>query len=347
MLEIIIIFFCLVLNGVLACAEIAFVSVSKPALRVLVKQGNNKAKRLLQFREKPERILSVIQVGITFLAFLAAAFGGSGATKNIAPHISSAFHVNMTIAIVISNLLIVIPLTYLNVVFSELVPKVLALRRTMYFALATVRWLDFIQKIISPVITVLEWSTRKAADLFFRIVKIQKKGEEGEGEVVEIGGLTSSSKQYIFNIVSLEQKTLKQIVIPWENAVIAYDNQSEEDVENIAISSGHTRLPVLRDEKVIGILHTKEFFAFQKTKKDMQQTWTVLIRPALKFKEDTFLLTAFRKMQMEQSHMAIVYENETKIGFITLEDILEQVVGEIYDEDDDREVMRFLRSQRK
>ncbi len=346
MLEIIIIFICLSLNGILACAETAFVAVNKAALRQKAKKGNVKAQMLLRFRENPERTLAVLQVGITFLAFLGAAFGGSGAAEYIAPKLKNALHIHQTLAVIIANLLIVVPLTYLNVVFAELVPKTLALKRSMFFSLATVKSLNWAQKIFNPLITFLESSIKKTLNLL-KIFTIEKRESDEEGQIFEIGGLEPSSKQFIFNISDLEQKTLKDVLIPWDSVVSITETASEKKLEELAISSGHTRIPVVSDGEIRGILHTKEFFVFQKAKEEKGETWTILIRPALQYQANDMLLTAFREMQEKQTHMAIIYEGVTIAGITTLEDIIEQVVGEIYDEDDDRDVIRFLRSQKK
>ncbi len=153
MFEFIVIIICLLINAVLAGSETAFIAVSKPTLRVLVRQGHEKAKLLLQLRENPERTLSIIQIGITFVGAFAAAIGGAGAEENISPLLSQHFGIGDTLAEVLAIFLIVIPLTYASVVLGELVPKTLALRRSMSIAFLTVPWLNLTSRFIDPIVS--------------------------------------------------------------------------------------------------------------------------------------------------------------------------------------------------
>jgi putative hemolysin len=159
MIETSIIILCLLVNALLAGAEMAFVAVSKPGLRELVRQGNKKAELLLRLREHPERTLSVIQICITMVAALAGVVSGFVAEEGLSPIIESWFgftentsDTSDTMAIAI----VVLPLTYFTVVVGELVPKTLALKHTLGFALRAAPWLSFSDKILGPLVTILE-----------------------------------------------------------------------------------------------------------------------------------------------------------------------------------------------
>src|SRR5215216_6513486 len=166
MIETGIIVVCLLINALLAGAEMAFVAVSKPGLRELVRQGHTKAELLLRLREQPGRTLSVIQIGITMVAALAGAVGGAGAEEVLSPSIETWLGVTENTADTIAIGIVVLPLTYLTVVVGELVPKTLALKHALRFALRIGPWLSLSDTVLGPLVTVLEWSTKQLLKVF-------------------------------------------------------------------------------------------------------------------------------------------------------------------------------------
>ncbi|PJD98332.1 MAG: hypothetical protein CK425_01230 [Parachlamydia sp.] len=340
MFEIFIILACLIINALLAGSETAFIAVSKPTLRELVKQGDLKAKQLLLLRENPERTLSIIQVGITFVSAFAAAIGGAGAEEMISPWLMSTFQLNELIAEILSLIIVVIPLTYISVVIGELVPKTLALRRPLFVASVAAPWLQKISVLISPIITLFEWSTKKILDSFPQKHVISEEHTQ-ESPSVELNVLSAPNRQYVFNILKIEKTIVKEILVNWLEVVYVEENQTQEQIEKTIISSVHTRLPVVRNCGVIGILNAKEFLAFQKTD---QTHWQSLLRPAYNIDVNTPILSALRLMQENRIHMAIVYSGKNKVGIVTLEDIFEEIVGDIYDEEHDG--MRIPRARK-
>lgn len=336
MFECIAIVLCLVINALLACSETAFIAVSKPALRELVKSGNHKAAQLLELRENPERTLSVIQVGITFVGAFAAALGGAGAEEIISPWIIRTFGFNESIAEILALTSIVVPLTYISVIFGELVPKTLALRRPLSLATSAAGSLKTISNLISPIVTLLEVSTKAVLNLF-----PQKHVSSEEPANIELELLSEPNRQYVLNIMMIQKTTVNEIFVPWIDVVSIQNDHTRELVELAIISSGHTRLPVVKGDEVIGILNAKEFLAFLKTE---QLNWQSIIRPAYGLDVHTPILSALRLMQDKRIHMVIVYHNNTKVGIVTMEAIFEEMVGDIYDEEDDGTLTRILSS---
>ncbi len=166
--EIVIIGICLVLNGLFSCFEMAFVTVTKAQLRQMAKKGTKAASRILQLRENPERTLSVIQVGITLVGMVSAAVGGAGAEEVFAPAIESAFGISENKAEAVAIALVVIPLTFLSVVLGELVPKSIALRDPRWVTVKGASWISLADKAFSPLVRVLEGSTKLIMMLFPR-----------------------------------------------------------------------------------------------------------------------------------------------------------------------------------
>jgi putative hemolysin len=189
---------------------------------------------------------------------------------------------------------------------------------------------------LDPFVTALEWSTRK----ILALGKVKSEvTEASHGETIELSGLSSQTRQYVINMVNIEHKRVCDVLVPWEQVVYVRHDQTMEEVESIILSSGHTRLPVMLNEAVIGIINTKEFIALRASG---QENWGTLIRPALRVQEADTLFRAFRAMQEIRSHLSIVYHDHQVIGIVTMEDILEEIIGEIYDEDDDSRLRRIL-----
>lgn len=339
MLEVAIIIICLTINGFLAGSETSFIALNRQTLRNLIKNGDEKAKLLLQLRETPERTLSVIQIGITFVGAFAAAIGGAGAEESISPWLIKNFGITDTLAEIIAIFFVVIPLTYASVVLGELVPKTLALRRPIYVARLTAPWLNFIDHYIGPIISIFEASTKKILDLF---PKRHTTSEEKEIPSIE-DMLTPLNKQYIMNMVKIERTAIREIFLEWKEVSFIDVKNSVQEVEITLLTSGHTRLPIVKNGQVIGILNSKEFFAFIKTGKS---EWVSLCRQTVSVQETTTILTALRLLQQEKAHMAIVYMGSIKTGIVTMEAIFEEIIGDIYDEDDDGAIRKILSMKR-
>lgn len=339
MLEITVIIICLMINAFLASSETSFIALNRQTLRTQIKNGDEKAKLLLHLRETPERTLSVIQIGITFVGAFAAAIGGAGAEESISPWIVKKFGISEALAEIFSILLIVIPFTYASVVLGELVPKTLALRRPMTIARLTAPWLNFIGQCIKPVISILEISTKKILDL---IPTQHTTSEEKETPSIE-DMVSPQNKQYILNLVKIERTLVKEMFLDWKEVAFINETNSLAQVETALVTSGHTRLPIVKNGEVTGILNSKEFFAFIKTGKS---DWISLRRKAVSVQETTTILTALIMLQQEKAHLAIVYKGPTKMGIVTMEAIFEEIIGDIYDEDDDGVIQKILSMKR-
>lgn len=336
-MEWIIVAVCLVLNALLAAAEMAFVTLTRSQVKELAKSGKSAAITLLSLRENPERTLSVIQVGITMVGALAAAVGGAEADNTIAPYLMQQFTLSSHMAKAISLALVVIPLTFVNVVFAELVPKTLALRNPIRIALFSARWLQLLDKIFLPLVDLLEWSTKKVLSVFFP--KSRQSPPAASADTVELDQLSSQARQYVLNLVGLEKKRVRDIALPWAQVDHVFITQTISEVEAVALRSGHTRLPVIADGQVFGIINTKELIALIKSGSDK---WIQIVRPMSRVQEYETLFKALRQMQEKRSHLSAVFAGTSLVGIVTMEDILEEVIGEIYDEDDDGALKRIL-----
>jgi putative hemolysin len=340
--EIFVVATCLLLNALFASYEMAFVTVTKAEVRKLAKTGNHDAQRILRLRENPERTLSVLQVGITVVGIISAAVGGAGAEESFSPFFERAFGVTENLAEAIAIIVVVLPLTYLNVVIGELVPKTLALRNPLKIAIMGAKTLTIADRILNPFVNVLEWSTKKILKIFFRRAS---QPVASTSETVEIAQLSAQTKQYVWNLVNTENKRIWDVLMPWERVDFVQASDPYEQVAAKIIASGHTRLPVVSDEKIVGVLHTKEFQALAATG---TTAWQSIVRTALSVSGGDPVLRVLRTMQEKRSHLAVVLSVDTKpMGIVTLEDIIEEVVGDIFDEDDDGRIRKVLGSNPK
>jgi putative hemolysin len=332
---------CLLINGLLSCFEMAFVSVPKPQLRKLQKDGVKAAGLILGLRANPERTLSVIQVGITLVGLISAAVGGAGAEEFIAPIFEKTYGLSENTAEILSIIAIVIPLTFLNVVLGELVPKTIALRSPSKVVVYGAKWIVWADRIFSPLVSLLERATKLV--LWF----LPKRGQEppvDPSASVEIDHLSTQTRQYVLNLVSAEGRRVKDLMVSWETVIHVPEAATNEEIAVAVVKSGHTRLPVVRNGQVIGLLHTKEFIALMAAV-DVQKDWRGLIRPMSVVSETDAALRVLRMMQEKRSHLAVVLSgSRSPIGIITLVDVLEDVIGDIYDEDDDGRMKKLLTS---
>lgn len=337
MFELSVIVICIFLNAILAGSEIAFIATNKASLKVLAEKGDKTSKLLLELRGQPEKILSTIQVGITFLGAFAAALGGAGVQEKLYPLLNKYLSLSPYTSELISTIILVIPLTYFSVVIGELVPKTLALRNPMRLAIKTAPWLYTANRIMFPLVKILEWSTKKIISYFPREIRIPPN-DKGEDLILE-EAITPLNKQYILNMVKIDRTQVKDIFLKWQYVDYISSDSSIGNVEQKILISGHTRLPIEKNGQVIGVLNSKEFFALQKSGGNH---WQKLAREPLKIQSTTLIINALKILQSNSMHMAIVYEKERLIGIVTMEDIFEEIVGEIYDEDDDGSIKKIL-----
>lgn len=332
--EIIIITTCLFLNALFAAYEMAFVSVSRPELRSAARRGNMAAQRLSSLRESPERTLSIIQVGITLVGAVAAAVGGSGAAENIEPFFVQLGFRELS-AEIIAVLLVVTPITYLSVVVGELVPKTLALRTPLRIVLAGAPALFIADRVLSPIVGVLEWSTKRILKTFFK--RSRPSGAPAQ-TTIELDEFSPVHQTLMLNMAGIEKKKINDILLPWSQVNFVKSTDSIEQITQVVLSSGHTRLPVTENGHVVGILHTKEFVAL---KESGERNWQSIVRPALKVRPTDSALGVLGVMQERRNHMTVVFSSAgERLGIVTMEDILEEVVGDIFDEDDDGRVRK-------
>ncbi len=332
-MEWIIVIILLLFNGLFSCVEMAFASTNVPLLRDMASKGNTSAKKFITLRAHPERTFAVIQIGITLIGALSAAVGGIEVKESILPYLHRLLGVSGTTAEILGIALFVVPFSFFTVVIGELVPKAIAIRYPEEISLASSYLLTLLTKLASPIVHVLEQSTVK----FLSVIGIyQAPSSEESVSELSLKSLHPFHRDYLLNLFALRFKKASEVMLPFSKVVTVRSSMNKEEILKVIIDSGHTRLPVLLDgsePQVIGILHTKEFVAMMNTKTEF--SLANLFRKPYFVENNESILRILKNFQGNRIHMAIVRQGTQIIGIVTLEDILEEVVGEIYDEDDD------------
>jgi putative hemolysin len=342
MLDFLIVIACLIINAFFSAYEMAFVTVSREEIDELDENGSTQ-KRLNLFKNKPERTLSVIQIGITLVGAIAAAVGGTGAVESLEPWIVENYGFSNSFAEAISVAVVIIPLTYFSVVFGELVPKTIALKHPLKVIGFGTSILSFIDSFLSPIVTFLEVST----NFLLKILNLNDSQQEDEsmGEAVEIGNLPEYHQKFVRNLVALKGRKVSKAMISWDKVAHLNFSDSEEEVRAKVNITPHSRLPVVDGDVIVGILLKKEL---PELREQMQNPWQGILRPAVRAKDSEKVLEAFLRMQEKQAPLAVV-ENEDGqyVGIITIEDFIEEVVGDINDKSDNSHATKVLSNRPK
>lgn len=329
MLDLSIVIGCLMMNAFFSAYEMAFVTTDENDLDQL-EDGY-----LLAFKKKTERTLSVIQIGITLVGAVAAAVGGTGAVETLEPYLSQKFSISSTASEAIAVTLIIIPLTYFSVVFGELVPKSIALRFPIEVLKFGTKIIYIFDKFLTPLVTILEISTR----FILRILKLDKtENEDFVSEVVEIGTLPEYHRKFVHNLISVKNTPVAKIMKSWDIVEKLDFGDTDEDVEAKIQASTHSRFPVVDGDVLVGIFHWKEW---EKTSEESLVPWQSILGPSLKVKKNEKVLDVFLKMQEGNHHLAIITDGELE-GLVSMEDILETIVGNIKDDLERNKISRIL-----
>ena len=321
-------------NGLFSATEIAFLSINKYELSKEVKKGNKKAQKIVKLLDDESSFLSAIQIMITLSGFLASAFAAESFADEIALILNLSF---LPIETVTSILIIVITmvLSYFTLVFGELVPKKIGLASSEKIAFAMVDVIDFVIKFSKPFIWILKGST----DFIVRLLGVKKTKKIDEDDIkgsIADSGLEELEKQLLLNVFEFNDVTISDVMTEKRKICFVNENMKKEEIYKIVKKYSYTRFPVLNDDdEVVGILNIKDLIINRTEKFNLKQH----IRKPIKLKHDMIVDDAFLYLNSHFEGMAIVVKDGEFVGVVTLEDILESVVGNIFDEYDKQEII--------
>ncbi len=340
--EIFLIFILILFNGYLAGIEIAVVTARKSHIKQLAESGSKKARIFLRLKEEPDRFLATIQIGITLVGVLASAVGGAAAIEVFKPAIQDIpIKVIATAAEPIALGIVVVIITYFSLIFGELVPKSIALIYPEAIGLWTARSIDAFSKIVSIFIKVLTFSTAIVLSPFGRKPFTERAyvTEEEVKMLIKEGGkhgvFEPTEERILQSVFAFTDMSVKEVMVPSTQMVTIQIDQTPKETVSLIEEEQFSRYPVFGKElsDMRGILYTKDFLTI------LAKTGQVDIRKALKpafFVPETMKISfLLREMQKKRIHIALVVDEYGGIaGLVTIEDLIEEIVGEIRDEHD-------------
>ncbi len=332
------------LNGIFSATEIALVTIRRSRLQQLIDEGNRGARRVQRLKESPGRFLAVIQIGINFLGFLASAFAAVSLVDGMETWLAT-FGPLRGIAGGIALIVVTGLLTLFTIVFGELVPKQIGLAHAERVAMSTSRFIDLLGTILGPLVGALTWTTRRISRLFGADVAADERISAEELRlIIEQGGeqgiLEAEEEQMIHAVIELGDQRIHEVMVPRIAMVTLAASATTDEAIDAVIEEGHSRIPVYEDtiDEIVGILYAKDLLPFLKNSAGDPPALRTMLRTPVFVPESMSVDDLLHEFQRRKVHIAIVLdEYGGTAGLVTIEDLLEEIVGEIQDEYDEEE----------
>lgn len=329
-------------NAFFSASEMAIISVSRVKINHMASEGHIKAELLVKLLNEPSKFLATTQAGITLAGFLASAFAASSLTDKFAAYIAQYNIPGSTELALVS---ITIALSFLTLVLGELFPKRLALQHAEPIALAAIKPLVFVSKVAAPFVKLLTLVTNLLVRLFgVNTDKLEEHVSEEEIRLMinvgeETGVINETEKEMIDGIFEFDDTLAKEIMTP-RTSVFCIDVNTPYDVfMDKILDEQYSRIPVFESEidNIIGVLYMKDLFKHIRhcnTSIDIRQ----LIRPATFVPETKNIDTLFKEFKTSKNHMVFLIDEYGGFsGIVTIEDVIEEVMGNIFDEYDEND----------
>lgn len=316
----------IIINGIFAATEIAFLSLNKYELHKKIKEGNNKAVKILNLINDSSTFLSTIQISITLSGFLASAF----AAESFASELASMITIQGISEATLTSILIVLitmVLSYFTLVFGELIPKKVGLIYSEKIAYAMVGPINIVIKLFKPFIIIL----KSSVNFIMNLLKLEKKEENHEDlikdSIVE-SKLEDFEKNILFNVFDFDDKTVDKAMTPLKDVKSIDVNDSINEILAEIKKYKYTRFPVTKEGKIIGVVNIKDFIIKNTKNFNVKKH----VKELERISYDTITDDAYLLLTSKHCMMAAVEKDNEIIGIVTLEDIIEELIGNIYDE---------------
>ncbi len=343
-IQLMILFMLILVNAFFAGTEIAFISLNQGKINVLAQEGSKRAKKLQVITESPSNFLSAIQIGVTLSSILSGALASDAFSDGLTNWIVSLSNGALSMHTVkpVSVILITLTTMYLMLVFGELVPKRVAMAHTEGFALLVVYPIWIIATLFTPIVKLLSMST----NLILRIVgidpnKVEEITEEEIRLLIEQGEIDIVEKEMIENVFEFDNLEVSDIMTH-RTDIIAFDiDTSFEELMDLVHTEPYTRYPVYEEsiDNIIGIFHLRDLLSFIHAGRDPEKfNFRKAMREPYFVPESKRTDELFAELKLYKTHIAVVIdEYGGTAGIITMEDLIEEVMGNIMDEYDEDE----------
>ncbi len=334
----------ILINAFFAATEIAVISLNEKKIKAQAEDGDKKAAKMLKMIENPTRFLSTIQIGITLAGFLGSAFAADNFSDKLTAYIIKKFETLASHQELVENIAVVvitIILSFFTLVLGELVPKRIAMHHKEKISQGFCGIISFLAAVLRPIVWLLTITTNGTIRIF-GIDPHEKDETVSEEDIVlmldagaDEGSLKQDDIEYIKNVFKLDRMTAEDVMTPKKSVSFVTIDSTDKEILEIIENDGYSRIPVFSSEldTIEGILYTKEYLLHRK---DKGFSLTDAIHPPVFVPESIHLDTLFKDMQTDHNHIVIVVnEYGEASGIVTMEDILEEIVGEIWDEGDE------------
>ncbi len=338
------------LNAVFACAEIAVISMNDAKLAKMATDGDKRAIRLARLTSQPARFLATIQVAITLSGFLGSAFAAENFSGGLVEWlIGLGVTIPRSTLEAIAVVVITIVLSYFTLIFGELVPKRVAMRKAESLALGMSALISVIATLFKPIVWFLTASTNGV----LRLLGIDPNAEDEEVNEEEIrmlvdvgsekGVIDYEEKEFIQNVFEFDDLTAGELVTHRTEITMLWMEESMEEWQQIIFDSRHTLYPICQDsaDKIVGILNAKDFFRLED--RSREKVMECAVKPAYFVPETVKADVLFRNMKRSHNKMAVVLDEYGGMsGIVTLNDLVEQLVGELGDDEQQEEEIELI-----
>ncbi|NLK35435.1 MAG: HlyC/CorC family transporter [Gracilibacteraceae bacterium] len=333
------------LNAFFAASEMAIISVRQSKIKPLVEEGNKAAILVNRFLEEPSKLLATIQIGITFAGFLASAIGAQTLVNGLAGFLMSLNVPFLSVSAVgIATFIITSVIALFTLVLGELVPKRMALSQSEKTAFRVAGIINFLSKVTYPIVKFLTMSTNLIVKFMGGPVKGTEEQitEEEIRSMINVGeekGIFQETETEMINsIFEFDDTVAKEVMTPRTDIVALSCEATRDEILDVIVQENFSRIPVYEEsiDNIIGILYVKDLFTMIKNKVEWEVSLKDIIREAHFVPEYKKIDELFKEMQKSKTHIAVVIdEYGGTAGIITIEDLLEEIVGNIFDEYDD------------
>ena len=335
-INVLVVLFFVLLGGFFAAADLALVSLRENQVQRLA-ESSRRGRRLATLTADPNRFLAAVQVGVTLAGFVSAGFGAARIAPELAqPLISAglAEGVAQTVAFVVITVLI----AYLSLVLGELVPKRIALQRVERVALFTAAPIDFIARLFRPFIVALSFSTNAIVRIFGIDPTAGKESISGEELRDLVAGheeLSEDERNLIDDVFEAGERELREVMLPRTEVDFLEARLPVADAVRRVVDQPHSRYPVIRGsaDDVVGFVHIRDILDPDASNRGAYVSQ--MCRPVMAFPGSKVVLETLTEMRRDRHHLAIVQdEYGGTAGIVTMEDLVEELIGDIKDEYD-------------
>ena len=343
--ELLLLIILICINALFAASEIAFLSLNRNKIESEAKKGNTKYSKIQKLLDNPSSFLATIQIGITLAGFLASAFAAETFADYIVLRLS---HLNISLVVLEKIIVVVITLilSYFTLVFGELVPKRIAMNSPDKIAKFMANTITVLSKVTYPFV----WILTKSTNFVCKLLGVKEKEENDiteediklmVAEGLSTGAIEKGEKELIDNVFKFNDTTIQDIMTKREDIVAVDVNDKSYNIINKIRKNRYTRMPVYYDklDSVIGILNVKDIILSYPNIKGKELNVRDIMRNPYFVNANDNIDDAFKDMQEKRIAMAIVMNKKEVVGVVTIEDMLEEIVGNIFDEYDNRGVV--------